>query len=74
MGYDVDLYSADWPGKSFYPASRKDVWGFGGFTSCLLFKLLVLLVFSAGINNLPCTVGLAASQDKRETTLLQNPC
>lgn len=62
MGYDVVLYSADWPGKSFYPASGNDVWRFGSFISCLLFKLLVLL---AGINSLPCTVGLAASQNKK---------
>jgi len=31
----------------------------------LFVKLLLLPVFSAGISNLPCTVGLARSQDKK---------
>lgn len=39
--------------------------GIWGFVSCLLFKLLILRVFSAGISNLPCTVRHAASQDKK---------
>lgn len=62
MGCDVVLNPAGWPGKSFSPASGKDVWGFGGL---FLFKLLILLVFSAVISNPPCTLGLATSQDKK---------
>lgn len=37
MGCDVFPNSAGCPGRSFYPASGKDVWGFGGlFLVCFL--------------------------------------
>lgn len=44
---------------------RKGCLGIWGFISCLLLKLLIVLMFSAAISKLPCTVTLPTFQDKK---------